>query len=50
MITVLNSVQGDVPLSDDTMTLPSEDNPLNIDKHGQGTAEYACECIKKYLA
>lgn len=22
----------------------------NIDKHGQGTAEYACECIKKYLA
>ena len=22
----------------------------SIDKHGQGTAEYACECIKKYLA
>ncbi len=22
----------------------------NIDKHGQGTAEYVCECIKSYLA
>ena len=32
------------------LSLSSERFTNNIDKHGKGTAEYACECIKKYLA